>query len=142
MLAILKKNKKALGFILCAGWLSVTVAFFAMITSGGEANMELELGTFIELKGRSAVIFTRGIIGFGLLMLVLFIWRHRVGFVLGLIWSLWWGVILSTSLFNPSSFSDRLTIIVVIFLFIVSALFALTKLKVKREISCQCQKKS
>ncbi len=131
MLAILKKNKRAIGFILCTVWLSVTVAFFTMITSGGEANMELEIGPLVALKGRSALIFTRSFIGLGLLMLVLFIWRRRIGFMLAFIWSVWWGAILSTAFFSSPSFSDRLEILVTVLLFIASAWFALAQLKGK-----------
>ncbi len=129
LLAIIAKKKKVILFILCTVWLSFSLAFFLMITEGGNVNMELEIGTFITLQGRSAMLFTRSVIGFGLLMLVLFIWKRRIGFILAIIWSMWWGVSLSTALFSPSNFSDRITILLTVFLFAASAWLAVTRLK-------------
>ena len=123
--------KTAAGFVLCALWLSVTVAFFAMMTSAGEANMELEIGPFLKLQDSGAVFFTRGLIGFGVLMLVLFLWRRRIGFILALIWSAWWGVILSTALLNSPGFSGRVSILITVSLFTTSAWFALARLRKK-----------
>ncbi len=94
--------------------------------------MELEIGTLISLQGRSALIFTRIVIGFGLLMLVLFIWKRHIGFILAIFWSMWWGVNLSTALFNPSSFSDRITILLTVLFFAASAWLAVTRLKAVR----------
>ncbi len=118
-------------FVLCALWLSVTVAFFAMVTSGGEANMELEIGPFLKLQDSGAIFFARGVIGLGVLMLALFIWKRRVGFLLALIWSAWWGAILSTALWNSIGFSDRVAILIAVSLFITSAWFALAHLRTK-----------
>ena len=82
-----RRWKNVAGLVLCAIWLSVTVAFFAMLTSGGEARMELEIGPFLKLQDSGAIFFSRGFIGFGILMLVLFLWKRRVGFILALLWS-------------------------------------------------------
>ncbi len=130
--AIFAKKKKVILFILCTVWLSFSLAFFLMITEGGDVNMELEIGTLIALQGRSALLFTRSVIGFGVLMIVLFILKRRIGFILAIIWSIWWGVNLSTALFNPSSFSDRITIFLTVFLFAASAWLAVTRLKAMR----------
>ena len=126
-----RRWKHIAGFVLCAIWLSVTVAFLAMVTSGGEANMELEIGPFLKLQDRGAIFFSRGFIGFGVLMLVLFIWKRRVGFILALIWSAWWGAILSTALLNSPGFSDRVAIIIAVSLFITSAWFAQARIRTK-----------
>jgi hypothetical protein len=109
--------------------LSVTVAFLAMVTSGGEANMELQIGPFLKLEDSAAIFFSRSMIGFGVLMLILFIWMRRVGFALALIWSAWWGLILSTALLNASRLSERVAILITVSLFITSAWFALTLLR-------------
>ena len=121
MIFITDKLKRVLGFVFCSVWLGFTVAFFAMITSAGKANMELEIGPFISLKDNAAVLFTRSLIGAGLLMLVFFIWRRRLGFILAFVWSLWWAAVLSTALLNTAGFSDLLSSLVVIFLFLLSA---------------------
>lgn len=123
---------KKVGFILCTLWLLFSIAFFSMITSGGEANMELELGHFLKLKNSSAIFFTRALIVLGLLMLILFILKRPIGFFLGLLWSMWWGIILATALFDSSSFSERMEIIVVVLLFFASGWFSFTLLKAKR----------
>ena len=130
--AFFMKKKRVILFILCTVWLSFSLAFFLMITEGGDVNMELEIGILIAMQGRTALLFTRSVIGFGLLMLVLFILKRRIGFILAIIWSMWWGVNLSTALFNPSSFSDRITILLTVFFFAASAWIAVTRLKVMR----------
>ncbi len=126
-----RRWKTVAGFVLCAIWLSFTVAFFAMLTSGGEANMGLEIGPFLKLEDRGAIYFSRGFIGFGILMLVLLVWKRRVGLILTLIWSAWWGAILSTALPDSSNWSDRATILITVSLFVASGLFALAHLKTK-----------
>ncbi len=91
--------------------------------------MELEIGPFVALEGQSAILFTRGFIGFGVLMLVLFFWRRRIGFVLAIIWSMWWGAILTTALFSASSLSERIEILIIVLLFLASIGFTLTRVK-------------
>ncbi len=120
---------RAISFILCAVWLSTSVAFFAMITSGGVEEMELEIGPLLSLEGSAATLFARGAIGFGLIMLGLFIWRRQVGFVLALMWSVWWGMILASAVFTPIGLSERVIILVVVACFAGSAWVALTRLK-------------
>lgn len=120
---------RAVPFILCAVWLSTTVAFFAMVTSDGGADMELELGTLLSLQGSSATLFVRGTLGFGLIMLVLFIWRRRPGFVLAVLWSVGWAIILGSAVFTPMDWSERSIIIVVVSCFAASAWLALVRLK-------------
>ena len=123
--------KGVVGFAVCATWLVVTVAFFAMITSGGEANSDLEIGPYLKLQDTPAVVFTRVVIGIGVLMLVLFFWRRRIGYILALVWSAWWAAMLSTALLSPSFSSERISILVVIVLFIASGWFSLARMKIK-----------
>lgn len=123
------KWKGAIPFILGAVWLSTTVAFFAMVTSDGGADMELEIGPLLSLQGSSATFFVRGTLGFGLIMLGLFIWRRRPGFVLALVWSIWWGIVLGSAVFTPVGLSERITILVVVACFAASAWLALVRLK-------------
>ena len=52
-----RRWKNVAGFVFCAIWLYVTVAFFAMLTSGGEAKMELEIGPFLKLQDSGAIFF-------------------------------------------------------------------------------------
>ena len=120
---------RAIPFILCAVWLSTTVSFFAMVTSDGGADMELELGTLLSLQGSSATLFVRGMLGFGLIMLVLFIWRRRPGFVLAVLWSVGWAIILGSAVFTPMDWSERINIFVVVACFAASAWLALVRLK-------------
>ncbi len=129
MITIPEKLKRAFGFLVCSFWLLITVMFFAMITSFGEANMELQIGPLISLKGGSAVLFTRCLIGLGLLMLVLFFSRHRIGFILSLCWSVWWGSVLLSAFFDQTGFSDRVSILVTVLLFTASAWFSWNHLK-------------
>lgn len=129
MITIPEKLKKAFGFLACSSWLSITVAFFSMITSLGEANMELEIGPFIALKGGPAVLFTRSLIGFGILMLVLFFTRRRIGFVLSLCWSVWWGAALLSAFFSQSGFSDHVSIFTAVLFFIASGWYSWKHLK-------------
>ncbi len=124
--------KNVAGFVLCAIWLAFTTAFVAMVTSGGEANMELEIGPFLKLQDTAAIFFSRASIGIGILMVILFLLKFRVGFALALIWSAWWGVILSTALLSSPGLSDRVIISIVVLLFITSAWFALTRLRAER----------
>ena len=119
----------AISFILCAAWLATSVAFFAMITSAGTEEMELEIGPLLSLEGSTATLFAQGVIGFGLIMLGLFIWRRQVGFVLALIWSVWWGIILASVVFTPLGLSERAIILVVVACFAGCAWLALTRLK-------------
>jgi hypothetical protein len=105
------------------------VAFFAMITSAGTEEMELEIGPLLSLEGSTATVFAQGAIGFGLIMLGLFIWRRRVGFVLALIWSVWWGIILASAAFTPLGLSERAIILVIVACFAASAWLALARLK-------------
>jgi hypothetical protein len=119
----------AISFILCAAWLTTSVAFFAMITSAGTEEMELEIGPLLSLEGSSATLFAQGAIGFGLIMLGLFIWRRQLGFVLALIWSVWWGIILASAAFTPLGLSERAIILVVVACFAGSAWLALARLK-------------
>ena len=93
--------------------------------------MELEIGPFLKLEDRGAIYFSRGLIGFGILMLVLLAWKRRIGLILTLIWSAWWGAILSTALPDSSNWSDRATILITVSLFVASALFALAHLRTK-----------
>ena len=118
-----------ISFILCAVWLATSVAFFAMITSAGTEEMELEIGPLLSLEGSTATVFAQGAIGFGLIMLGLFIWRRRVGFVLALIWSVWWGIILASAAFTPLGLSERAIILAVFACFAGCAWLALTRLK-------------
>ena len=120
---------EVVGSVLCAIWLSVTIAFFAMVTSGGEANMELEIGPFLKLEGRGAIYFCRGLIGFGVLMLPLFVWKRGAGYVLALVWSAWWGVLLSTALLSSSHLSESIAILIAVAFFAVSAAFAWKRLR-------------
>ena len=92
--------------------------------------MELDIGPYLKLEDRGAVFFSRGLIGFGILMVVLFIWKRRLGFVLAVVWSAWWAVVLSTALLNSSS--DRVAILIAVCLFATSAWFALVRLKASR----------
>lgn len=124
-----RRWKGVIGFILCAFWLFVTVAFFAMITSGGEANSDLEIGPYIKLHDTAAVIFSRVVIGFGLLMLALFIWRKRIGYILALVWSAWWVVMFTTALLSPSFSSERISLLVGVSLFITSGWFSLARMR-------------
>jgi hypothetical protein len=119
----------AISFILCAAWLTTSVAFFAMITSAGTEEMELEIGPLLSLEGSTATVFAQGAIGFGLIMLGLFIWRRQLGFVLALIWSVWWGIILASAAFTPLGLSERAIILVVVACFAGSAWLALARLK-------------
>lgn len=123
--------KGVIGFILCAVWLAVTVAFFAMITSGGEASSDLEIGPYLKLHDTPTVVFSRVVIGFGLLMLVLFLWKKRTGYLLALVWSAWWAVMLSTALLSPSFSSERISLLVGISLFIASGWFSLARMRKK-----------
>ena len=124
----------AISFILCAVWLSTSVAFFAMITSAGTEEMELEIGPLLSLEGSTATLFARGAIGFGLIMIGLFVWRRRVGFVLALIWSVWWAIILASAAFTPVGLSERVIILVVVACFAGSAWLALIRLKKSVEL--------
>jgi hypothetical protein len=119
----------AISFILCAVWLANSVAFFAMVTSAGMEEMELEIGPLLSLEGSAATLFARGAIGFGLIMIGLFIWRRQVGFILALIWSVWWGIILASAAFAPLGLSERAIILAVVICFAGSAWLALTRLK-------------
>ena len=118
-----------IAFILCAVWLSTSVAFFAMITSAGTEEMELEIGPLRSLHGSAATLFARGAIGFGLIMLGFFIWRRRLGFVLALIWSVWWAIILASAAFAPLGLSERAIILAVVLGFAASAWLSLSRLK-------------
>lgn len=129
MLNTVTPKTRAMLFIVCALWLSTTVAFFAMLTSGGVEEMELEIGPLLSLEGSSATLFAQGAIGFGLIMLGLFIWRRQLGFVLALIWSVWWGIILASAVFTPLALSERAIILVVVACFAGSAWLALARLK-------------
>ncbi len=100
-----------------------------MITSGGVEEMELEIGPLLSLEGSSATLFVRATLGFGLIMLGLFIWRRQLGFVLALIWSVWWAIILATTMVTPLGWSERITILVVVALFAASAWLAVLRLK-------------
>ncbi len=91
--------------------------------------MELELGTLLSLQGSSATLFVRGMLGFGLIMLVLFIWRRRPGFVLAVLWSVGWAIILGSAVFTPMDWSERINIFVVVACFAASAWLALVRLK-------------
>ena len=119
----------AISFILCAVWLATSVAFFAMITSAGTEAMELEIGPLLSLEGSAATLFARGAIGFGLIMLGLFVWRRQAGFALALIWSVWWGIILTSAVFTPLALSERAIILAVVACFAGSAWLAVTRLK-------------
>ncbi len=129
MLNLATQKIRAILFILCAVWLCTSVAFFAMVTSAGMEEMELEIGPLLSLEGSSATLFAQGTIGFGLIMLGLFIWRRRLGFVLALIWSVWWGIILASAVFTPVALSERAIILVVVACFAGSAWLALARLK-------------
>ena len=129
MLNIIATRIGAISFILCAAWLTTSVAFFAMITSAGTEEMELEIGPLLSLEGSTATVFAQGAIGFGLIMLGLFIWRRWVGFVLALIWSVWWGIILASAAFTPLGLSERAIILVIVACFAASAWLALARLK-------------
>ena len=120
---------RAIPFILCAAWLCTSVAFFAMVTSDGGSDMELQIGPLLSLQGSSATLFVRGTLGFGLLMLVLFIWRRRAGFVSALVWSLWWGIVLGSALFSSSDWSERAIILIVVICFAASAWLAMVRLR-------------
>ena len=93
--------------------------------------MELEIGPFLKMRDSGAIIFTRSFIGFGILMIGLFLWKRRTGYFLVLIWSVWWGAILSTGLLSSTSMSDRISILIVVGLFITSAWFAFKHLNAK-----------
>lgn len=123
--------KNITGFILCAGWLLISVAFFAMLTSAGEANMDLEIGPFIQLHDDGAVFFCRGLIGFGIVMIVLFLLRRRSGYILAILWSAWWAAILSTAFVTAAGFSERVEIFIGVLLFFISALYTLSRLRTK-----------
>ncbi len=129
MLKTITTRIGAISFILCAVWLATSVAFFAMITSAGTEEMELEIGPLLSLEGSSATLFAQGAIGFGLIMLGLFIWRRQLGFVLALIWSVWWGIILASTVFTPLALSECAIILAVVACFGGSAWLALTRLK-------------
>ena len=135
MLTTITSRIGAISFILCAVWLSTSVAFFAMITSGGVEEMELEIGPLLSLEGSAATLFAQGAIGFGLIMLGLFIWRRQVGFVLALIWSVWWGIILASAAFTPLGWSERAIILVVVACFAGSTWLALIRLKKSVELN-------
>lgn len=122
----------AIGFVLCTAWLSVGVAFFGMITSGGEAGMELEIGPFLRVEGTSAIVFVRGVIAAGLLMLVLFVARRRVGEILAIAWSVFWALMLSTALYSSSSNAERVVILVIVLLFCWSGFYAWKRLGNRR----------
>lgn len=130
-ISIQEKLKKFAGLIICSGWYLFTLAFFLMITEGGETNMILEVGPYLKFQGSSAVYFTRGVLGFGVLMLILFIWRSRIGFILAFIWSVWWAAVLSTALLNAPDFSSRVAILIVVSLFIASAWYTFTRFQGK-----------
>ncbi len=100
-----------------------------MVTSDGGADMELEIGPLLSLQGNTATLFVRGTLVFGLIMLVLFIWRRRPGFVLALVWSIWWGIVLGSAVFTPVGWSERITILVVVAGFAASAWLAWVRLK-------------
>ncbi len=125
--------KTLVGFVLCAAWLSFTVAFVGMVTGGGEANMELEIGPFLKLQDDGAVWFSRGMLGLGGLMAVLLWLRRRLGFILGAAWSVWWGALLTTTLLNTSG-GERIATIIVVALFIASAWFTGTRWKKTRPV--------
>ena len=103
-----------------------------MITEGGEPNMVLEVGPFLKFQGAGAVYFVRSVLGFGILMLGLFIWRKRIGYVLALIWSCWWAAVLSTALINTPGFSGRAVILLIVSLFIASGWYTFTRFKIKQ----------
>ncbi len=121
--------KNITGFILCAGWLLISVAFFAMLTSAGEANMDLEIGPFIQLHDDGAVFFCRGLIGFGIVMIVLFLMKRRIGSILAILWCAWWAIILSTALVTSTGIYNRIEIIVGVLFFAASAWFVWIRLK-------------
>lgn len=124
--------KNVAGLVLCAVWLAFTTAFLAMVTSGGEANMELQIGPFLKLQDTAAIFFSRAAIGIGIVVVVLFLLRLRVGFLLALVWSAWWAVILFTALLSAASLSDRIPIVIAVLLFITSGWFAWTRLRAGR----------
>ena len=114
-----------LPFLLCAAWLSFTVAFVGMVTSGGEPGMELEIGPFFSLRDTAAIWFSRGMIGLGAVMALLLWLRRRTGFILAAAWSIWWAVILTTAVFGTSG-TERVASIIVIALFCASGWYATT----------------
>ena len=121
---IMTNWRKVAGRALCASWLGLTVAFFAMITSAGTESLELQIGPLLDLRGRAATLFVQGVIAFGLLMLVLFIPQRRSGVVMAVAWSTFWAVVLSTTLVGASSNAERAVIVAVIALFCWSAWYS------------------
>jgi hypothetical protein len=126
------RRRGVISFVLCAAWLSVTVAFFAMVTSGGEANMELAIGPWLQFQGTTALAFSRGMTGFGLLMLGLLFWRRRAGLILATVWSVGWAALLSTAILSPSGPSEVVVLLIVIALLVASARFAVVRLRQMR----------
>ncbi len=112
-----EKWVRVAGRAICAAWIGLTVAFFAMITSAGTESMELEIGPFLALQGGAATIFVQAMIAFGLMSLVLFILQRPSGFIMAIAWSVFWALILSTALVSAPSDQERVTILVTVVLF-------------------------
>ena len=117
------------GRVVSALWLGFTLAFFAMITSAGMESMELEIGPFLSLEGKTATVFAQSVIAFGLVMLVLFIAQRRVGALMALVWSAFWALILPTTLVGASGASERAVVLVVVAVFCWSGWYSWTRWK-------------
>ena len=127
--------KNISAWVVCVGWLVTSVSFFSMLTGGGEAGMGLEIGPFLKLQDGAAVFFARGWIGFGILMLGMLAWKRRIGLILILVWSGWWGMALATALLSSATLSERGVIVFVVLMFIASGWFAVRKLKARRSVA-------
>jgi len=112
------------GRLLCASWLGLTVAFFAMITSAGTESLELRIGPLLDLEGRVATLFVWGVIAFGLIMLILFVPLRRAGVIMALAWSAFWALVLSTTLAETPGNSERSVIVLVVALFCCSGWYS------------------
>jgi len=90
--------------------------------------MELQLGPLLHLEGAVAVVFSRVAIVSGVLTVTLFLFSHRWGALLAMIWSAWWAGVFATIVVSVQSLSDVVGPLVTCMLFLASGIYSYRRL--------------